>query len=86
MSSNEENSTVCKDDIQFVETLVDVTDRVRESREERERETIKNIEALIAIARHRKSAIEHLVKALKISNAEKRLRALMQLEDRLLCA
>ena len=86
MSSNQESPIVCKDDIQLVETLVEVTDRVRQSRETRERATIENIEALIAIARHRKSAIDQLVKALKIGNAEKRLRALLQLEDRLLCA
>lgn len=86
MNSHQEKPTVCKDDIQIVEALVEVTDRVRASREIRERETIENIEALIAIARHKKSAIDQLVTALKIGNAEKRLRALLQLEDRLLCA
>lgn len=86
MNSNQENPTVYKDDTQFVETLVDVTDRVRESREKRERETIENIEALIAIARHKKTKIDELVRVLKIGNAGKRLRALLQLEDRLLCA
>lgn len=82
---NTQNLAVSQNDIQFVETLIETIDRIKKSRETRETEVIENIWTLIEIARHKKAKIEELIKALKISNAGKRLKALLRLEDDLLC-